>query len=144
MLVQGVAMSTFFVSMITIQLRDVPPQQTPSASGLSNFARITFGGFAASLTTAFWDRRERLHQTHLADAQTTHLNEWSQAVSTLHNAGLSAQQSIGALANQVVNQAFTRAALDLFWLFGVLSLIMVPLIWITRRSLSGGGAVAAD
>jgi MFS transporter, DHA2 family, multidrug resistance protein len=44
----------------------------------------------------------------------------------------------------VVNQAFTQAALDLFWLFGVLSLIMVPLIWITRRSISGGGAVAAD
>jgi MFS transporter, DHA2 family, multidrug resistance protein len=144
MLVQGVAMSTFFVSMITIQLRDVPAQQTPSASGLSNFARITFGGFAASLTTAFWDRRERLHQNHLADAQTTRLNEWSQALSTLHRAGLDAQQSIGALANQVVNQAFTQAALDLFWLFGVLSLIMVPLIWITRRSISGGGAVAAD
>jgi DHA2 family multidrug resistance protein len=144
MLVQGVAMSTFFVSMITIQLRDVPPQQTPSASGLSNFARITFGGFAASLTTAFWDRRERLHQTHLADAQTTRLNEWSQAMSALHDVGLSAQQSLGALANQVVNQAYTQAALDLFWLFGVLSLIMVPLIWITRRSISGGGPVAAD
>src|SRR5580658_3499123 len=125
MLVQGVAMSTFFVSMITIQLRDVPPQQTPSASGLSNFARITFGGFAASLTPAFWDRRERLHQTHLADAQTTRLNEWSQAMSALHDVGLSAQQSLGALANQVVNQAYTQAALDLFWLFGVLSLIMV-------------------
>ncbi len=69
MLVQGVAMSTFFVSMITILLRDVPPAQTPSASGLSNFVRITAGGFAASLTTAFWDRREALQQTHLADAQ---------------------------------------------------------------------------
>jgi DHA2 family multidrug resistance protein len=144
MLVQGVAMSSFFVSMITIQLRDVPAPQTPSASGLSNFVRITAGGFAASLTTAFWDRREALHQTHLADAQTTRLNEWSQALGQLHDFGLSAQQSVGALASQVVNQAYTRAALDLFWLFGVLSMVMVPLIWITRRSVSGGGAVAAD
>jgi len=144
MLVQGVAMSTFFVSMITIQLRDVPAPQTPSASGLSNFARITCGGFAASLTTAFWDRRAALHQTHLADAQTTHLDEWRQALSSLHDAGLSAQQSLGALANQVVNQAYTQGALDLFWLFGVLSFVMIPLIWITRRSISGGGPVAAD
>jgi DHA2 family multidrug resistance protein len=125
-------------------LRDVPPQQTPSASGLSNFARITFGGFAASLTTAFWDRRERLHQVHFADAQTSHLNEWSQALSALNHAGLSAQQSLGALANQAVNQASTFAALDLFWLFGVLSIVMIPLVWITRRSISGGGPVAAD
>ena len=29
-------------------------------------------------------------------------------------------------------------------LFGVLSILMVPLIWVTRKSLSGGAAVAAD
>ncbi|HLY78117.1 MAG TPA: MFS transporter, partial [Caulobacteraceae bacterium] len=144
MLVQGIALSTFFVSMITIQLRDVPAAQNPSASGLSNFVRITGGGFAASLTTAFWERRSELHQTHFADAQTAHQNEWTQAFATLHNLGLSAQQSLGALANQVTNQAYTRGALDLFWLFGVLSIVMVPLIWITRKSVSGGGAVAAD
>ena len=130
MLVQGVAMSTFFVSMITIQLKDVPPQQTPSASGLSNFARITFGGFAASLTTAFWSRRESLHQTQLAGLQPTRTPEW--------------QQALAALNQQLVNQAYDIAALDIFWLFGVLSMVMVPLIWITRRSISGGGAVAAD
>jgi hypothetical protein len=33
---------------------------------------------------------------------------------------------------------------ELFWLFGVLSILMVPLIWITRKSLSGGATVAAD
>jgi DHA2 family multidrug resistance protein len=144
LMVQGVAMSTFFVSMITIQFRDIPAQQTPAASGLSNFARITAGGFAASLTTAFWDRREAMHQTHLADAQTSRTPEWAQALSTLQHTGLAASQALGALAEQVVNQAYTLAALDIFWLFGVLSVVMVPLIWIARRSVSGGGPVAAD
>ena len=144
MLVQGVAMSTFFVSMITIQLKDVPPEQTPSASGLSNFARITFGGFAASLTTAFWDRRATLHQSHLADLQAQRIPEWQQAVATLRHAGGGAQQAVGFLAQQVVNQASTAAALDIFWLFGVLSIVLIPLIWFTRRSLAGGGPVAAD
>jgi DHA2 family multidrug resistance protein len=65
-------------------------------------------------------------------------------MATLHDSGLSAQQSLGSLANQVVNQAYTQAALDLFWLFGVLSIVMIPLVWITRRSISGGGTVAAD
>jgi len=144
MLVQGVAMSTFFVSMITILLRDVPVQQTPSASGLSNFARITAGGFAASLTTAFWDRRAALQQTHLADAQTAHLDAWRQALAALHERGLDAQQALASLAAQVTNQAYTLAAVEIFWLFGVLSLVMVPLIWLARRSLAGGAAVAAD
>jgi DHA2 family multidrug resistance protein len=144
MLVQGVAMSTFFVSMITIFLRDVPAAQTPQASGLSNFVRITGGGFAASLTTAFWDRREALQQTHLADAQNSHLDAWSQALSALHAQGLTAQQALGSLANQVTNQAYTLAAVEIFWLFGILSAVMIPLIWLAKRSLAGGAVVAAD
>jgi MFS transporter, DHA2 family, multidrug resistance protein len=145
MLVQGVAMSTFFVSVVTIQLKDVPPAQTPSASGLSNFARITAGGFAASLVTAFWDRREALHQTDLADIQSSRSDEWRQALSTLQDHGLGSQQALGILGDQVVNQAYTMAALDLFWLFGALSVLMIPLMWLAGRSTSSGGAaVAAD
>jgi len=144
MLVQGIAMSTFFVSMLTIQLKDVPPQQTPAASGLSNFARITAGGFAASLTTAFWDHRASVHQVALADAQTSHNSNWTQALATLQAAGGGAKQSLASLVGQVVNQAYDIAAVDIFWLFGVLAVIMVPLIWLARRSLSGGAPVAAD
>ena len=144
MLVQGVAMSTFFVSMLTIQLKDVPPQQTPAASGLSNFARITAGGFAASLTTAFWDHRASVHQSALADAQTSHNAAWTQALATLQAAGGGAKQSLANLVGQVVNQAYDIAAGDIFWLFGVLAVVMIPLIWLARRSLSGGAPVAAD
>jgi DHA2 family multidrug resistance protein len=144
MMVQGLAMSTFFVSMITIQLSDVTPDKIPAASGLSNFARITAGGFAASLITAFWDRREAVHQTHLADVQPSRTIEWTQALSTLHHLGLSVEQSLAFLTGQVVNQAYTIAALDLFWISGWLSLLMIPLIWLTRRANSQGAVVAAD
>ena len=144
MLVQGFAMSTFFVSMITIQLRDVPAAQTPSASGLSNFTRITAGGFAASLSTTFWDRREALHQTQLSAAPTSHPAVWDQAYAALQGVGVGFGQSVGVLARQIQTQAYTLAALDLFWIAGWLSLAMVPLIWLARKSMSGGATVAAD
>ena len=53
LLVQGIAMATFFLAMITILLDGVPPQRIPLASGLSNFARIIGG------------RLCRLHRHHL-------------------------------------------------------------------------------
>ena len=57
MLVQGIALTSFFVSLVTISLDSIAPQRIPSASGISNFSRITAGGFAASITTTLWDRR---------------------------------------------------------------------------------------
>ena len=96
------------------------------------------------LKTAFWARRESLHQSHLADLQASRIPEWHQTLSGLQHAGASAKQALGALNQQVVNQAYTVAALDIFWLFGVLSALMAPLIWLTRRSLAGGAPVSAD
>ena len=53
---------------LTILLDGITPERLPSASGVSNFARITAGSFAASLVTTTWDRREALHQTRLTEA----------------------------------------------------------------------------
>ena len=89
LLVQGVAMATFFLSMITIMLDGIPPQRIPLASGLSNFARITAGGFAASIVTTLWDRREALHQSRLADSTTLFSPQFSHALAGLHVLGLS-------------------------------------------------------
>ena len=75
LIVQGVAMSVFFVSMLTILLNGVPPQRVPAASGLSNFARITAGSFAyvyrrqREMITALRKAREKiqLEETRVFD-----------------------------------------------------------------------------
>jgi DHA2 family multidrug resistance protein len=67
LVLQGVALCTFFVPLLNILLDGVAPKRLPSASGISNFARIISGSFAASLITTFWDRREALHQTRMTE-----------------------------------------------------------------------------
>src|SRR3954469_22019996 len=89
LLVQGIAMATFFLAMITILLDGVPPQKSPLASGLANFARITGGGFAASIVTTLWDRREALHQSRLADHTTIFTPQLVQTLANLHSFGFS-------------------------------------------------------
>ncbi len=140
MLVQGVAMSTFFISMVTISLNGVPPQQLPSASGLSNFSRITAGSFAASLTTTVWDRSESLHQTRLAETMGATDPAWLQAVERLQAVGLSHAQAVGAVTNQVVNQAYLLATVDFFRASAWLTVLLIPCIWLTNKAMSGGGA----
>jgi DHA2 family multidrug resistance protein len=144
LIVQGIAMSVFFVSMLTILLAGVPPDKIPAASGLSNFARITTGGFAASLTTVFWDRREAMHQDRLSDFSAFNNPQLVQALSRLHADGLSMEQSLGLLTRNLVNQAYMLSSLDFFWISGWLCLAVLPLVWLTKRAIGGGGPAAAD
>jgi DHA2 family multidrug resistance protein len=144
LVVQGIAMSVFFVSMLTILLAGIEPQRIPAASGLSNFARITAGGFAASLTTVIWDRREAVHQSRLADSSAPGDPWLQQALANLQHDGLSLAQSMGVLARNLVNQAYMLSSLDFFWISGWLCFAVVPLVWLTRRSIGGGGPAAAD
>ncbi|MEJ1968278.1 MAG: DHA2 family efflux MFS transporter permease subunit [Rhizomicrobium sp.] len=145
LLIQGVAMSTFFVAMLTISLDGIPPERIPSASGISNFARITAGGFAASITTTMWDRREALHQSRLADHSSVFEPAFQQAMAHLHALGFADPQAYTLLLGTMVQQAYLLAADDLFWLSGWLSIAMIVVVWGARRSMSAGRpAVAAD
>jgi DHA2 family multidrug resistance protein len=143
LLIQGVAMSTFFLSMLTIALDRIPPQRLPSATGMSNFTRIVAGSFAASIITTMWDRREALHQSHLASAvgQGAPLQ---QAMAQLQRMGLSATQAAGAVTRQMVGQAYLLASTDLFRLSAWLCAGMIVLVWFTKRPAGSVGPIAAD
>ena len=145
LLVQGIAMATFFLAMITILLDGVRPERIPLASGLSNFTRITAGGFAASIVTTVWDRREALHQSRLADGTTIFNPVLSNALAGLHRLGLSELSAKAAVARTLTGQAYLLAADDIFWISGWICLALIPMIWLCRRPRSAGNApVAAD
>jgi DHA2 family multidrug resistance protein len=145
MLVQGVAMSTFFVSMVTLTLNGVPGQQIPQASGLYNFMRITAGGFAASLVSTWWDQSATMHQSRLAEVIGATDPTFTAALHKLEVAGLSATQAVGAVTNQVTSQAYLLATDQIFRVAAGLMVLLIPCIWLTRKALgAGAGAAAAD
>ncbi len=132
-LVQGFGMGLFFVSMLAVIFDGLPAQKVPSASGLSNFLRITAASFATSLTTTFWDRREALHQTRLADALNVYAPAYQQSLAQMHQFGLNDQSAAGAMTQGLIGQSYLLASLDLFYLSAWLSVLMVPLCFLVRR-----------
>ncbi len=145
MLVAGIALSTFFISMVTLCLNGLRPDQVPQASGLTNFTRITAGSFAASLATTFWDRGETLHQTRLAESISASSPVAAAAMQSAQGAGLSVAQSMGLMNQQVLSQAYRLSTIDLFRICGWLSVILIPLIWMTKKAKAAPGtAHAAD
>jgi DHA2 family multidrug resistance protein len=142
-LVQGVAMSTFFVSMVTLTLNGVPGHQVPQASGLYNFARITAGSFAASLVSTIWDNSATLHQSRLGEVMGAGDPTFTAALGKLQGVGLSMTQAVGAVTNQVTNQAYLLATDDIFRVASGLMVLLIPCVWLTKRAMGAGGAHAA-
>ncbi|GAA0546440.1 DHA2 family multidrug resistance protein [Rhizomicrobium palustre] len=144
LLVQGIAMGTFFVSMIAISLHGVEPQNIPNASGISNFARITAGGFAAAIVTTLWDRREALHQSRLAEYTSLSNPVMRHAVEHMHAAGMGQHQAYGAITGTMVKQSYLLSSIDVFWISGWLSVVAIALVWMAERTVGNSGPVAAD
>ncbi len=137
MLVQGVALATFFISMTTLTLNGLDGRTVPQASSLATFARITAGSFAVALTTTAWERIGTVHQTRLAEVMGSTDPTFSHAVTAMRSAGLSAQQALAAITQQVSDQASFLGVIDFFRISGWCLVALIPLIALTKRSRGG-------
>ncbi len=133
LMVQGIANATFFIAVVSLLMDDVPQARIPSASGLSNFARIIAAGFSVSIVTTLWDRREALHQSRLADSATEYAPVFNQALSAMQGLGFSDLAGKAALTQEMVGQAYLLASIDIFHLSVWLCLVAVALIWLCHR-----------
>lgn len=143
MLLQGVAMSAFFMSMVTLSLNGVPPEQVPQATGLTNFTRITAASFVASLTTTIWERFEAVHQTRLSEAMAARDPAFLMTLQQLQASGMSLPQAMSTITRQVVDQAYFLATLDFFRISAWLTVLLVPCVWLTRKAMAHGRTHAA-
>jgi DHA2 family multidrug resistance protein len=130
--IQGAAMATFFVPLTAVTLSGLPPERIPAAAGLSNFFRIMAGAMGASISTTLWDSRAAMHHAHLAERITVYDANTTQVLHNLSALGLTPEQALGALEYQINRQAFMLSAIDLFWVAGVLFLMLTVVIWISR------------
>ena len=144
-LIQGAAMAFFFIPLTTITLSGLTPDRIPAAAGLSNFVRITAGAMGTSIATTLWESRAAMHHAHLTELLVQGQGAFATTVQQLQAAGMSAEQAYAQINRLIDQQAFTRAADDIFLASSFLFLSLIVLIWFTQRPKAhgGGGADAA-
>jgi DHA2 family multidrug resistance protein len=136
--IQGAALAAFFVPLLTLGFSGLAAERIPAASGLMNFARITAGSFATSITTTLWDRRATLHHEQLVEHLTGSNSAMTQAMAQLHAGGFTSQQGYALLNNLVDNQAYMLSANDIFYVSGFLFVLLAGLVWMARPVKAGG------
>jgi DHA2 family multidrug resistance protein len=132
-LLQGAAMAFFFIPLTTLVLSGQPPERMPAAAGLSNFTRITAGAMGTSIATTVWEDRAILHHAHMTENLNNGNATYLATLENLKGAGLSPEQAMFQVNRLIDQQAFTRAADDVFLVSGFIFLTMIALVWFTRR-----------
>ncbi|RZI82255.1 MAG: DHA2 family efflux MFS transporter permease subunit [Rubrivivax sp.] len=142
-IMQGGAIAFFFIPLSAITLSGLPADKMASASGLSNFTRITAGAMGTSMVTTLWESRAAMHHAHLTERLSSADASAVDAFGVLGKVGMGFEQAAAQVNRLVDQQAFTRAADDVFLVSAWLFLALVPLVWMARRVRQQGAAVDA-
>ena len=146
-LLQAVGMAFLFVPINTAAYAFLPREKNNAASGLMNLARNIGGSVGISVVTTMLDRRAQVHLNDLSSnlsqgnpALQRMLNGASQAMKAHGTSASGAtQQAYALLQNTVLRQATMLSYIDCFWFLGVAILLMVPAVFLIKKSKPGGG-----
>jgi DHA2 family multidrug resistance protein len=142
-IVQGAAVACFFIPLVSITLSGLPPQRIASASGLTNFVRITAGAIGTSVSTTLWENRAIMHHAHLTEAINHGNLAATQTLGNLQGSGFDGTQSLAMVDRMINAQAFVLSADDIFYASAIIFLMLIPLLWVTRPPRGGAAADAA-
>jgi len=144
---QAMGMAFLFVPINTAAYGFLPRDKNNAASGLMNLARNIGGSVGISVVTTMLDRRTQFHQNQLAShlsASNPVLQSRIKALGLLvqsHGGGPPGSSAVpyAFIQGILARQAAMLAYLDCFWFLGVAILLMVPMVFLMRKTRPGGG-----
>jgi MFS transporter, DHA2 family, multidrug resistance protein len=145
---QGIGYAFFFVPLSVIAYSQLSPSQNNKASSLTNFFRNWGGSFGIALVTTMSERRQDFHQSvvggNLPSSSPFLQQSVRQTAAYLQAHGFSHADSLSAAYNRYYNQFQDQtrllAFMDCFFVLGVITLIVAPLILLTKNFKLGGKA----
>ncbi|WP_394782230.1 DHA2 family efflux MFS transporter permease subunit [Undibacterium sp.] len=145
-LLQGIPMALFFVPLTAIVLSGLSPDKIPAAAGLSNFIRVFTGAAATAIASTAWSNRSILHHSRLMDQASINNPNFVESIGSLQSTlGLPLQQAYARFEATLNTQAAMLGLNDIFWISGIIFIVIIPLIWFTKpvRGNADAASVAA-
>ena len=130
--IQGIAMSCFFIPLSVILLSGISPDKIPAASGLSSFVRIVAGSFGTSIATTVWQDRAAMHHAQLSEFISQGNTTATQVLSGLGNAGMTSEQALAQVNRLIDQQAYMLAINDVFYASALIFLLLIPVVWLSK------------
>ncbi len=136
-IVQGAGLSMVFVPLTTIAMDAIPLQSMGYATSLFSMVRNIGSSIGISFVATQIARRSQFHQARLVEnvnAYNPALRDYLRQFGTATGSPAdTSAQGMGALYGQVLRQAAAMSYLELFYVLGILFVIVTPLVWVMRQ-----------
>ena len=141
---QGISFSLLFVPLTTFTMRYISKEEMGNATSIFNLMR-NIGGSVGIAMAATMMERSRQTYTNILGTHVTPYDHTSQQMlgglqSALTSAGIdpatAGERAHAMLFGMVQRQATMLSFIELMRLFGILFIILLPLLWLTRSAKS--------
>ncbi len=151
-IVQSLGLAFLFVPISTLAFMRIPRERMNYATGLYNLARNIGGSSGIAATTTMLARRAQFHQSvlvsHLTPYDPAYRDFLGKASVVLQTAGSSptdaAAQAQGLMYGTLLKQSTMLAFADAFWVMGALFLVIIPLMFLIRKTPPVRGPVIVE
>jgi MFS transporter, DHA2 family, multidrug resistance protein len=138
-IIQAVGMAFLFVPINTAAYAFLPREKNNAASGLMNLARNIGGSVGISVVTTLLARRAQFHQARLSENLSASNVKLQDMLHGMGGAIGGPNKAWAMIQGLVDRQATMLAYIDCFQILGIAILFMIPLVFLMRKTKSGGG-----
>jgi len=151
-IVQSFGLAFLFVPISTVAFMRIPRERMNYATGLYNLARNIGGSSGIAATTTILARRAQYHQSvlvsHLTPYDPAYREALGKATMALQAGGSSptdaAGQAHGVIYGSLLKQSSMLAFADAFWIMGMLFLVIIPLMFLIRKTQPVRGPMVVE
>jgi len=149
---QSMGLAFLFIPMNVTAFQNVPMDKTSYATGMLNLVRNIGGSTGIALVSTILSRRGQLHQANLVanlhPGSLAYQGFLDRSAGLLVSKGASApdaaHQAQGLAYGLLLRQANMMAFADTFWIMGMLCILLLPLIFLMRRTHAGKKPIVMD
>ncbi len=148
--VMSAGLGFLFIPINTVAYYYVAKADTDNASGLINLSRNLGGSFGISLSMTLLARRMQFHQSRLVEHVTATTPAYQHYFANIQAmlVGQGADIATAAIKVKMLiygfvqQQAAMLAYIDVFWVLGGMFLLMIPLVFLMKKTTPHKGPVS--
>ncbi len=140
---QGLGVSFFFLCLNQITLSAVAQDELASATGLSSFMRTISGSISTAVTIWLFNRRADFHHAVLTEHLRSSADAWTSLQTNLQSLGIAGTGALQYADQTITSQATTLSFNDLYYMFSIMFIFLIPWVWLAKPPFSVRGTSAA-